>query len=70
MNAANEIAVEAFLNKQIRFTAIPELVEETLENISGVEADSIDTVLAADTEARQFALAYVADKLVREKLIS
>jgi len=27
-------------------------------------------VLAADTEARQFALAYVADKLVREKLIS
>ena len=70
MNAANEIAVEAFLNKQIRFTAIPELVEETLENISGVEADSIDTVLAADTEARQFALAYVADKLVREKLSS
>ncbi len=64
MNAANEIAVEAFLNKQIRFTAIPELVEETLENISGVEADSIDTVLAADAEARQFALAYAKEKLV------
>jgi len=70
LNAANEIAVEAFLNERIRYVGIPELVEATLENVSGVEADSIDTVLAADTEARQFALTYVADKLVREKLIS
>jgi len=64
LNAANEIAVEAFLNKQIRFTGIPELVEATLENVSRVEADSIETVLAADTEARLFANAYAKDVLV------
>ncbi len=58
LNAANEIAVAAFLNKQINFTAIPELVEATLDNIPGVEADSIDTVLAADAEARLFANKY------------
>ena len=64
LNAANEIAVEAFLNNQIRFTAIPELVEATLENITSVEADSIDTVLAADVETRQFAHDYVREELV------
>ena len=64
LNAANEIAVEAFLNNQIRFTAIAELVEATLENVSSVEADSIDTVLAADVEARQFAHDYVREELV------
>lgn len=64
LNAANEIAVDAFLNRQIRFTAIPQLVETTLENVSGVEADSIETVLAADVEARQFALAYIREELV------
>jgi 1-deoxy-D-xylulose-5-phosphate reductoisomerase len=58
LNAANEIAVAAFLNKQINFTAIPELVEATLDNIPGVGADSIETVLAADAEARLFANEY------------
>lgn len=58
LNAANEIAVAAFLNKQINFTAIPELVEATLDNIPGVGADSIETVLAADAEARLFANKY------------
>jgi 1-deoxy-D-xylulose-5-phosphate reductoisomerase len=64
LNAANEIAVEAFLNKQISFTGIPELVEATLDNIPGVEADSIDTVLAADAEARLFANEYTKGLLV------
>ena len=62
LNAANEVAVEAFLNNQIRFTEIPQLVETAMENISRVEADSIDTVLSADAEARRFALAHVAEK--------
>jgi len=62
LNAANEVAVEAFLNNQIRFTEIPQLVETAMENISGVEADSIDTVLSADAEARRFVLGHVAEK--------
>ncbi|MFT5426618.1 MAG: 1-deoxy-D-xylulose-5-phosphate reductoisomerase [Gammaproteobacteria bacterium] len=61
LNAANEVAVEAFLNNQIRFTEIPQLIEATLENISGVEADSIETVLLADAEARQFTLSYARE---------
>jgi len=64
LNAANEIAVEAFLNKQIRFTEISQLVEATLENISRVEADTIDIVLAADAEARRFANTYAGDGFV------
>ena len=62
LNAANEVAVEAFLNNQIRFTEIPQLVETAMENISRVEADSIDTVLSADAEARRFVLGHVAEK--------
>jgi len=62
LNAANEVAVEAFLNNQIRFTEIPQLVKAAMENISGVEADSIDTVLSADAEARRFVLGHVAEK--------
>ena len=64
LNAANEIAVDAFLDRQIRFTAISQLVETTLENVSRMDADSIDTVLAADVEARQFALEYAREVLV------
>ncbi len=62
LNAANEVAVEAFLNNQIRFTEIPQLVEAAMQNISGGEADSIDTVLSADAEARRFVLGHVAEK--------
>ncbi len=64
LNAANEIAVEAFLNKQIRFTEIPQLVEAALDNIPGVKADSMSAILEADAEARQFATAYAKDVLV------
>ena len=64
LNAANEVAVEAFLNNQIRFTEIPQLIEATLENISGVAADSINTVLLADAEARRFAVTYGRETLI------
>jgi len=64
LNAANEVAVDMFLNKQIKYTGIPQLVEATLENIPAVSADSIETVLAADAEARRFANIYAKDVLV------
>ena len=53
LNAANEQAVAAFLEEKIPFTAIPEMIESTLENVSGKPADSLDIVLAADAEARE-----------------
>ncbi len=53
LNAANERTVAAFLEEKIPFTAIPEMIESTLENVSGKPADSLDIVLAADAEARE-----------------
>ncbi len=53
-NAANEAAVAAFLERKIRFGRIVELVTEALSAIEPVPADTLETVLAADREARAF----------------
>tara|TARA_B100000676_G_scaffold307446_1_gene365926 strand:+ start:2503 stop:3696 length:1194 start_codon:yes stop_codon:yes gene_type:complete len=54
-NAANEVAVEAFLQKQIKFPDIVKVVESTLENSSINEVCSLDGVIAIDQEARRIA---------------
>ena len=58
LNAANEVAVQRFLERQIRYTAIPGVVEKTLEELGGGPADSIERVLAADEQARECADAH------------
>jgi 1-deoxy-D-xylulose-5-phosphate reductoisomerase len=55
LNAANEIAVEAFLNEQIRFTDIPVVIEKTMLAIPMQPADSLETILAMDKQARTVA---------------
>ena len=55
LNAANEVAVAEFLAGRIRFTGIPRVVEDTLAEVAGGPADSMEAVLAADSEARAFA---------------
>ncbi len=60
LNAANEIAVEAFLGRQLAFLSIPELIERTLAEAPHGVADSIDSVLAADAEARRIACGLLA----------
>lgn len=55
LNAANEVAVEAFLNEQIGFTAIAPVIEQTLEQMSVREADSLDTIFHDDAVAREIA---------------
>ena len=55
VNAANEIAVSAFLNKQIGFTDIHKENAEVLNKIAIVNLSSIDDVLAQDNEARVLA---------------
>jgi 1-deoxy-D-xylulose-5-phosphate reductoisomerase len=55
LNAANEVAVSAFLQGRIAFLAIPALVEDTLEALPATPADSLDTLRAADRMARQHA---------------
>ncbi|MDH2998067.1 1-deoxy-D-xylulose-5-phosphate reductoisomerase [Pasteurellaceae bacterium LFhippo2] len=55
MNAANEIAVEAFLNEQIRFTDIVEVNRSVVENIAPIQVKEIADVLHIDRLAREVA---------------
>jgi len=59
LNAANEIAVDAFLNKKLSFTNISRVIEKTLENTTKVEADSLQTILQADSDARHISAEWV-----------
>jgi len=54
LNAADEVAVEAFLERNIRFTDIPQLIEATLEAHSRQNSNSLDLLLDADRWAREF----------------
>jgi len=60
LNAANEIAVEAFLNKKLGFTNISAVIEKTLENTNNISPDSLDNILQADLEARNVANEWVS----------
>jgi 1-deoxy-D-xylulose-5-phosphate reductoisomerase len=53
LNAADEVAVAAFLDHRLPFLGIPEVVEAVLEKTPRVKFTSIDDVLAADAEARR-----------------
>ncbi|MFZ7157847.1 1-deoxy-D-xylulose-5-phosphate reductoisomerase [Avibacterium gallinarum] len=55
MNAANEISVEAFLNRQIKFTDIAKVNTQVVEKISPQQIQSIDDVLDVDKKARALA---------------
>ncbi len=56
LNAANEVAVDAFLKRQLKFTAIHQVIEHTLDKMSIEKVESLDVVLAADEAARSIAL--------------
>jgi 1-deoxy-D-xylulose-5-phosphate reductoisomerase len=61
-NAANEVAVAAFLEQKVRFGRIVKLVEQALDAIAVEKADSLETILQADRRARDF----VHQQLTRE----
>jgi 1-deoxy-D-xylulose-5-phosphate reductoisomerase len=52
MNAANEVAVDAFLGKRIRFLDIPRLIGDVLDKLTCVNVNALEDVLQADTQAR------------------
>ena len=60
LNAANEVAVAAFLNGQIGFTDIAVINGECLGKIAKTHLDSLDAILALDSEARRLAMQLVA----------
>ncbi len=55
LNAANEVAVDAFLKKRIGFTQIPEVIDHAMGKHNGVTAPDIDDILLADQWARKSA---------------
>lgn len=59
LNAADEVAVYAFLNGQIHFTAIPRIVEKTLTQHRGASRLSLEAVLEADRWARETAKEFI-----------
>ena len=56
LNAANEIAVEAFLQRRIGFLDIADTVARVLQQLGTPKADSLDEVIALDASARRIAL--------------
>jgi 1-deoxy-D-xylulose-5-phosphate reductoisomerase len=63
LSAANEVAVEAFLEGKLRWLDIGEVVEETLEAWEDDHVDQVEGVLAADAEARRRAQEIVTRRL-------
>lgn len=59
LNAANEVAVEAFLDGRLGFTAIAAVIGTVLDRCAVAAADSLAAVLAADAQARRVAAALI-----------
>jgi 1-deoxy-D-xylulose-5-phosphate reductoisomerase len=56
LNAVNEVAVRLFLEKEIKFINIAELIESVLDSVSFINNPTIDEIIISDTEARSIAL--------------
>lgn len=59
LNAANEVAVAAFLDGQLHFTGIPGVIEQALSAVQLTPAETLEAILATDAEARAKAQEYV-----------
>lgn len=59
LNAANEVAVEAFLEKKVRFTDIPTIIERTLSVAETTNISNIEQVLNIDNDARRIAYEFI-----------
>jgi 1-deoxy-D-xylulose-5-phosphate reductoisomerase len=60
LNAANEVAVPAFLEGQIRFTDIPQVIEKTMAQHRLIQHPDLEEILATDAWARETAAAEVS----------
>lgn len=64
LNAANEVAVAAFLDKKIRFPSITNIVERTLAKTDLAPISTLDAILAADAAARRHATSFAGASLI------
>ena len=60
LNAANEVAVKAFLDERISFVKMPQLVEDTMQNMSFISSPSIDDLIQTNKLAKDMALNWVS----------
>jgi 1-deoxy-D-xylulose-5-phosphate reductoisomerase len=65
LNAANEVAVAAFLDGRLPFLSIPEVVERTLNAIEGPVAHDLEELTAVDAEARRVASTHTRELVYR-----
>jgi 1-deoxy-D-xylulose-5-phosphate reductoisomerase len=65
LNAANEVAVEAFLAGVLRYTDIPRVIESTLRRAHALAAGDLESVLDADSSARHWAAEAVGQHIGR-----
>ena len=61
LNAANEVAVQAFLDRRLSFIDIPLIIESTLTVVNGCDASSLDAILADDAKARDYAASVIQE---------
>lgn len=66
LSAANEIAVNAFLNEQIGFMQMPEIIEYTMENVQFNSAPDLASLEITDISARETALCFI-NKLYKKR---
>ncbi|MBW1698740.1 MAG: 1-deoxy-D-xylulose-5-phosphate reductoisomerase [Deltaproteobacteria bacterium] len=66
LNAANEIAVKAFLDKRISFVQIPQIIQNTMEAHRVIENPSLSEVLEADQWARGYVKENILKPTIRE----
>jgi len=59
LNAANEVAVQAFLDRRLNFTGIAAVIDQVLQHVEACPVRTLDDVLAADATARRFAAALI-----------
>lgn len=62
LNAANEVAVQAFLDQRIPFTDIPRVIEHALSSLPVSQETQLGAVLSNDVRARELASRYIADR--------
>jgi 1-deoxy-D-xylulose-5-phosphate reductoisomerase len=62
MNAANEVAVESFLNRQITYPQIVQIITQVLENIPSEPATTLDLVLSIDQLAREKTKQFIRER--------
>lgn len=62
LNAANEIAVNEFINNNILFTQIPQVIEKALETIPIKDKPNIDDIIETDKQTREISLLFIKSK--------